>query len=351
MAASCTSFNFSSIHASSDLNRHLPQLKYHLAQSHSVSTLFKRGEGNHYSDQPPAVGSPEWTSRYPKPGSIPPKESVPREWLDVLNVKVASGKIPDVSKTTLDTKGKPVYPEGVDHLSQDIGSTTYLSHGPESIWNGPQGTFGISFDDGPLEPTSKLVNFLKANEETATHFIIGGNIVSHPSEFLEVLGYGGDVAVHTWSHPHMTTLSNEDIVAEIGWTIQIIADSTGRIPRIWRPPYGDSDVRVRAVAKEVFELETVMWNRDSEDWKMTTNEKTTEALLHDMDGWLAGPKSPGLIVLEHELTDQTVQAFTEAYPRIKNNGWRTGSLLALLSDSALDPECALVTDSEPGPST
>ncbi|KAL0064023.1 hypothetical protein AAF712_009091 [Marasmius tenuissimus] len=318
-----------------------------------VSTLFVREEGKHHQ-QRPVVGSPEWTSRYPKPGSIPPRESVPREWLDVLDDKVALGKIPAVSQTTIDPKGKPAYPKGVDHLSQDIGSTTYLtvSHGSGSIWNGPKGTFGISFDDGPLEPTSKLVNFLKANEETATHFIIGGNIVSHPSEFLEVLGYGGDVAVHTWSHPHMTTLSNEDIVAEIGWTIQIIVDSTGRVPRIWRPPYGDSDVRVRAIAKEVFGLETVMWNRDSEDWKMTTNEKTTEALLRDMDGWLAGPKTPGLIVLEHELTEQTVQAFTEAYPRIKNNGWRTESLLALLSDSVLDRDCALVIDrSEPGPLT
>jgi peptidoglycan/xylan/chitin deacetylase (PgdA/CDA1 family) len=34
--------------------------------------------------------------------------------------------------------------------------------------------------------------------------------------------------------------------------MQIIHESTGgRIPRYWRPPYGDSDNRVRAIAKEV----------------------------------------------------------------------------------------------------
>lgn len=48
----------------------------------------------------------------------------------------------------------------------------------------------------------------------------------------------------------MTTLSNEMVLAELGWTMKIIHDSTGgRVPRFWRPPYGDSDSRVRAIAK------------------------------------------------------------------------------------------------------
>jgi hypothetical protein len=34
-----------------------------------------------------------------------------------------------------------------------------------------------------------------------------------------------------------------------------------------------------------------------------------------------GPKSPGLIILEHELTNQTVQCFIDAFPQIKANGW------------------------------
>ena len=32
----------------------------------------------------------------------------------------------------------------------------------------------------------------------------------------------------------------------------LIANSTGgRLPKYWRPPYGDTDVRVSAIAKEV----------------------------------------------------------------------------------------------------
>ena len=49
----------------------------------------------------------------------------------------------------------------------------------------------------------------------------------------------------------MSSLSNEGVVAELGWTMQILTDSNyGKIPAFWRPPYGDCDNRVRAIAKE-----------------------------------------------------------------------------------------------------
>lgn len=61
----------------------------------------------------------------------------------------------------------------------------------------------------------------------------------------------------------MTTLSNEAIVAELGWTLQLIYNSTGgRLCRFWRPPYGDTDVRVNAIAQEVFGLTSIVWNQE-----------------------------------------------------------------------------------------
>ena len=61
----------------------------------------------------------------------------------------------------------------------------------------------------------------------------------------------------------MTTLSDEELLGEFGFTMELIHNSTGgRIPKYWRPPYGDSDERVRAIAKEVFGLKTVIWNQE-----------------------------------------------------------------------------------------
>lgn len=61
----------------------------------------------------------------------------------------------------------------------------------------------------------------------------------------------------------MTTRSNLQIVAELGWSMELIHNSTGgRLPRYWRPPYGDTDTRVYAIAKEVFGLITILWNQE-----------------------------------------------------------------------------------------
>jgi peptidoglycan/xylan/chitin deacetylase (PgdA/CDA1 family) len=75
----------------------------------------------------------------------------------------------------------------------------------------------------------------------------------------------------------MTTLTNLEVVAELGWTMEIIHNSTGgRLPRFWRPPFGDSDVRVHAIAREVFGMTGILWNQEwvcasnsSISWRLT----------------------------------------------------------------------------------
>ena len=114
------------------------------------------------------------------------------------------------------------------------------------------------------QTSDTLYGFLKENNVKATHFFIGINILNNPKEFLSAFeGNQDDIAVHTYTHPYMTTLSNEDVLGELGWTMYLIHNSTGgRLPKYWRPPYGDSDNRVSAIAKHVFGLRTVIWNHE-----------------------------------------------------------------------------------------
>ena len=178
----------------------------------------------------------------------------------------------------------------------------------------------------------------------STHFMIGVYIRNEPSIFQ--MAYDtlhADIAVHTYTHPFMTTQTDEQVVGQLGWTMQIIYDSTdGKVPRYWRPPYGDIDTRVSAIAREVFGMTAIMWNQDTEDWQMqsTPPGTTLDAIHRDMTEWLTGPKSPGLIVLEHELTDGTVQAFIDAYPLIGQNGWTA------VSQARLDNSTGIYQDGE-----
>jgi len=102
----------------------------------------------------------------------------------------------------------------------------------------------------------------------------------------------------------MTTLTNEQIVAELGWTSQIIADlNGGRVPAYWRPPFGDADNRVRTIALQVFGLRTVPWQigRDSQDWSVSDTapgRNTRQSVIADMTGWLTSPARKGYIALQ-----------------------------------------------------
>jgi hypothetical protein len=45
-----------------------------------------------------------------------------------------------------------------------------------------------------------------------------------------------------------------------------------------------------------------------------------------MTKWLTGPKTPGLIILEHELTNASAQAFIDAYPLMVSQQWQLHSV-------------------------
>ena len=60
---------------------------------------------------------------------------------------------------------------------------------------------------------------------------------------------GHEIAMHTWSHNYMTTLTNEQLIAELKWTEQAVKEVTGVSPRFIRPPFGNIDNRVRDICK------------------------------------------------------------------------------------------------------
>ncbi|TFY75624.1 hypothetical protein EWM64_g8388 [Hericium alpestre] len=243
----------------------LPDRWYH-DDDHPAHSLFKRQSPTPTatnSSGPPQVGSPAWTAAYPS--DTPDLKALPKAWTDALNAAVQAGKIPNIPQSTqANPDTNPTYPNKLDPTSPEVCSGTYQCRGPDTIWDAPNGTLGLGFDDGPLPPSPTLYAFLRQNNLHATHFFIGTNILQYWQNFnIAFHDNQDDIAVHTWTHPYMTTLSNEQVLAELAWTVQIIYDSAGgRLPRYWRPPYGDTDVRVTAIAKQVLGMTAIVWNHE-----------------------------------------------------------------------------------------
>lgn len=106
----------------------------------------------------------------------------------------------------------------------------------EDIVNCPEPeTWGLTYDDGPNCSHNAFYNYLQDNKLKATMFYIGSNVIDWPYGAMRGLKDGHHIAAHTWSHNYTTTLTNEEVLAELYYTQKAIKLATGVTPRYWRP--------------------------------------------------------------------------------------------------------------------
>ncbi|KAI8990313.1 hypothetical protein BDB01DRAFT_833328 [Pilobolus umbonatus] len=213
-----------------------------------------------------------------------------------------------------------------------------------------------TYDDGPLVPLSeddlwaepRFYDFLARLNQKATLFCefystvydyrltdyslildVGSNVVAYPEAVLRGLKSGHTLCAHSWSHPAMTSLTNEDIVAQLYWSIRAIKEAAGVTTRCWRPPFGDIDDRVRAIAHQMG-LSTILWDTDSYDWRLPSiandyaGTETMDIVDARFQSWIDRRKSGkyiknGHIVLEHETSNVTVVVAEKWLPLLQKN--------------------------------
>ncbi|TPX65474.1 hypothetical protein SpCBS45565_g05170 [Spizellomyces sp. 'palustris'] len=195
----------------------------------------------------------------------------------------------------------------------------------ENVW-------GLTYDDGPsvkvvngknVNDTIALRTALAAlNNQKATFFIVGAMGASHPEEIQQTYAAGHQIAAHTWTHWTSTALSNAQFVAELKYTEALIYNATGVIPRYWRPPCGDVDDRIRAIA-DALGYRTILWStspdRDSTDANVDDHSaSSTQKLLEIVKTWFVG--QPGFISLEHDISTFTSGLAIQILDAIKQMG-------------------------------
>jgi peptidoglycan/xylan/chitin deacetylase (PgdA/CDA1 family) len=183
-------------------------------------------------------------------------------------------------------------------------------------------TMGYAFDDGPNCSHNAFYDFLESQNQKATMFYIGSNVADWPYEAQRGIDDGHEICVHTWSHRYMTAFASEDAFAELYYTIKMIKLVTGVTPTCWRPPYGDVDDRIRAIANALG-LQTIIWKFDSNDWRVGINNITAADVDTDYQLFInnetAGNfNSAGAIMLTHELNNFTMSEAVKWYPTLKS---------------------------------
>ncbi|CAG8701986.1 2451_t:CDS:2 [Dentiscutata erythropus] len=272
----------------------------------------------------------DFKSGYPTVWTTPGDECFNTDEFKSVYNSIDWSKVPDIKPHELDSDGNLVssgYPSSDPDCwwSYNMCVTPKVPGLKPDISYCPEpNTLGLSYDDGPNCTHNEFYDFLKANNQKATMYFIGSNVADWPYEAQRALTDGHQICVHTWSHRYMTTLTNQQVLAELYYTRKVIKYVMGVTPLCWRPPYGDVDDRVRAIAAAL-NMSTDVWNLDSNDWQMQPAGELTSAKIDQyFSGFCSKAKNgtfanSGALILEHELNSETMSKAQQWYPTLKSS--------------------------------
>lgn len=156
----------------------------------------------------------------------------------------------------------------------------------------------LTFDDGPTAITPEILNLFEKYNQKATFFCIGKQIEKHPETAKKIVGQGHVIGNHTYSHTNkMGFLPKKEVCNEIASTQNIIQEITGKIPNLFRPPFGVTNSNIAWACKEN-RVAVIGWNIRSLDTVIESEDKILSRILDRFE--------KGSIILLHDTSTKTL---------------------------------------------
>jgi peptidoglycan/xylan/chitin deacetylase (PgdA/CDA1 family) len=171
----------------------------------------------------------------------------------------------------------------------------------------------LTFDDGPVLDTTKVLEMLKAKNARATFFVLGMQATQYPDILKKAAAQGNEIGNHTFSHAKLQGAPAATVQTEVGRTQRIIKELTGKWPTLLRPTYGSTDKQLDGICKQ-HKLSQVLWSVDTVDWQDRDTKKIVEKV--------ATQTQPGSIVILHDVKPTTVAAVPEILNKLSQKGFK-----------------------------
>ncbi|MEW6080575.1 MAG: polysaccharide deacetylase family protein [Bacillota bacterium] len=163
-------------------------------------------------------------------------------------------------------------------------------------------TFDVSWGESvPLE----VLDILRKREVKATFFVSGPWASSHPQAVKRMKAEGHEVGSHGYRHIRLSRYSRDVIVEELLKAHNILHETLGEEPRLFRPPGGDHNDAVISAALELGYI-TVLWSLDSNDLRRPGADTIASRVLRR--------SKPGEIILFH--ASDSAPDTPQALPRV-----------------------------------
>lgn len=150
---------------------------------------------------------------------------------------------------------------------------------------------GLTFDDGPDRSLDAFLRALDAAGARATFFLMGEQVARAPSRAAEIVAAGHEVGVHGYRHRNHLRLAPWQVVEDLRWGRETIEAATGRLTRLYRPPYGVFTTWSWLEAGHQGWVR-VLWARWGRDWEARATPGSIAARI--------GEPRPGEVLLLHD---------------------------------------------------
>jgi peptidoglycan/xylan/chitin deacetylase (PgdA/CDA1 family) len=175
----------------------------------------------------------------------------------------------------------------------------------------------LTFDDGPLKNTPKVVNFLKQNNLPATFFLVANKINQHNVTYYRDPLFS--VGLHTKNHDDYRKLNYKQKLNDIENSIKIF-NKYKLEANHFRPAYGIIDKDIRNILEQN-NMKGIIWSLDSQDW----NGYKKNILINQISNNLTS----GDIILFHDQV--SISDLRNVVKIIKTKGYKVVSLKKILS--------------------
>lgn len=206
--------------------------------------------------------------------------------------------------------------------SEEIATSTpfIAPKGEVSRGNTDKKQLIFTFDCGSgINSAEKILDTAKKHNLKLTFFATGKFAEKYPDTIKQITTNGHEIFNHTYSHPRLTEIPDEEIKNELEKSDKIISDLTSKTTKpLFRPPYGARNQHVLDIAKEIG-FYSIYWTFDALDWMPDKTAEQVKAQIYSKI-------SPGAIILMHVGDDITGNILDEIFTKVENEGYKITNL-------------------------
>lgn len=204
----------------------------------------------------------------------------------------------------------PVTNFKIDIEPEDSVKKTFNYHPSTKELSTSKPTIALTFDDGPSKYTKQIIELLNQYDANATFFILGNKVKNYEETLKFLLENGNEIGNHSYNHKKLSRLSKDELQNQIEQTNKVVKETLNYDIKFLRPTYGAISENLRKNTN----MEIVLWNVDTTDWKLKNSKTIASKTLHDI--------KDEKIILMHDIYKSTLEALKIILPELKKQGYQ-----------------------------